>query len=222
MKWHCESYFEIRLSESAAFYTKMFARWGRNNHLWVSRQVSQHQTIIFFSRMWKKQCKYCHFYSLCKLPGVMQAKFEFSSHHCSLSLAIHAQTFVHLEIILLILHLIFVEKQIFFPVQKKTVSQGELSIICLVDFVSHAWNDCLLHQSPFVICKGIGCFWSVSIHVPPSQIFYTCYSTHLNWCRRAGRPPVSLTCWTESQSHVLEEWVLDWICDDGWKWHGIF
>lgn len=56
-------------------------------------------------------------------------------------------------------------------------------------------DDCLLHQNPFVICKGISCFWSVSIC--PSQIFYTCYSTTSDLVQEGRMTPLSLTCWTE-------------------------
>lgn len=70
-----------------------------NNHLWAcSRSAPNDDFFLFSAVCGKKQCKYCDFYSLCKHPDVMQAELDFSSHHYSLYLAIHAQTFVHLEI----------------------------------------------------------------------------------------------------------------------------
>jgi len=56
-----------------------------------------------------------------------------------------------------------------------------------VDTVSHAWDGCLLHQNPFVICKGIGCFLSVSIHTL-LRYFTLAIQPHLTLCRRAGWP----------------------------------
>lgn len=122
--------------------------------------------IFFFSRMWKKHVNIVISTLLCKLPEVMQATFQFLSHHYSLYLAIHAQTFVDLEICCWFYINLHWEADFLCAGS----GQGELSIICLGVTVwpgGHCitcLDDCLLHQNPFVICKGIGCFWSVSIH----------------------------------------------------------
>lgn len=120
--WNCTAQekfrsmaFSIMLLFTLLCQAEMIVCWrGRNNHPWTASFPTPNDDFFsfLFSRMWKKQCKYCHFYSLCKLPEVMQAKFEFLSHHCSLYLAIHAQTFVYLEIYCWF-SLIFIGKRIF-------------------------------------------------------------------------------------------------------------
>lgn len=109
MKLHCaREVSKIRLFQSCCFlHCSVRQRWlcveeGEITIRELAKSLSKFPNTkrwFFFSAACeKKQCKYCHFYSLCKLPEVMQAKLEFSSHHCSLYLAIHAQTFVDLEI----------------------------------------------------------------------------------------------------------------------------
>lgn len=103
--------FKIQLYPNhAAFYTTLSGKGDcvlkRVNYPSVNLQslsasFPTPNNDFFSAACEKKQCKYCHLYSLCKLPEVMQAKFQFLSHHCSLNLAIHAQTFGNM---LLILH----------------------------------------------------------------------------------------------------------------------
>lgn len=107
-KWHRVRALSQSDSESAAFYTKTFAK--QPSASLQSRSAPNDDFFLFSAICEKKQCKYCDFYSLCKHPDVMQAELDFSSHHYSLYLAIHAQTFVHLEIY----GWFFFKKQIFF------------------------------------------------------------------------------------------------------------
>jgi len=88
--------------------------------------------------------------------------------------------------------LIFIEKQIFFVLD--VVSQGDLSIICLGETVWPGGHciTCLgrLPSPSESLCnlyKGIGCFWSVSIHALLRYLTLA-IQPHLTLCRRAGWP----------------------------------
>lgn len=154
---------------------------------------------FFFSCMWKKQCKYCNFYSLCKHPDVMQAELDFSSHHYSLYLAIHAQTFVHLEIYCWF----FIKKQIFFR------SVRGLGVT--------AWPGG--HQNPFVICKVV--FW-VYLYMCPLLSNFTLAIQHIWACAGGEDDPIESDMLNWITVPCPRGTSAGWVHDDGWKWHGIF
>lgn len=151
-------------------------------------------TRFFFSScMLNKPCKYCHFYSLCKLPEVMQAvQILNTSVHYTLRY-MHKPLYswkytVHFSIN------IHQESDVLF-------CAGGWSGDCITSLdviISPYCIKCLdddLHRNPFVICTRYRLVFKCIYTCPPSDFWHLLFDRNL--CRGTlTLSPMSLTCWT--------------------------